>query len=212
MFGDEVLHQLVKEFKNYMFRELNKLKIPYKLLINTPSEFSLDYISDPTNYLKYRYFLRMKSIYKEPIAKILLYILERFYGVKVREIYYHDLIGGTPPILSGVAGRDIDYFVVVDKPIDYAEVKKVESFLDELVASTISEFYKSRGVNAVEFNRAVGHNLIEVHLITEDEKGKYNLDSGNIDVPVEKADLEKFRFEINSLKKNFQLVRERIPT
>jgi len=203
MLDKGILSDLEKFLVDSIHKKLNKLKIPFEDLCDTPPEFSESYISDPLNYRKYRAFLQLKCTYKEPVALILLYILEKKLGLKVLEIYYHDLIGGTPALFNGVAGRDIDYVVVVDKKVDFDTVKRVEKYLDELVSLAISDYYHKKGESSkiTPFNMLIKHNLIEVHMVEPSEKGKFNLNNRSLNMPIEKADIEKLRKIIKELEK-----------
>ncbi len=186
-----------------VFEKLNRMKIPYKVLIDTPPEFSPEYISDPLNFKKYQYFVALKSCYKEPLAIIITYILEKKLGVRVLEIYYHDFVAGSPAWYVGHSGRDIDFVFVVDKKPPWDALKTLEEYLDDVIGSAITYYYCIHGQcdDDTPFNRKIRHNLVEIHAITPDEKPLYNLDGalhGNL---IEKADINKIRKMLENMDK-----------
>lgn len=189
-----------------VFDKLNKMKISYDVLTDTPPEFSQEFISDPINFTKYQYFVALKSSYKEPVAALALYIFEKKIGVKVLEIYYHDFVAGSPAWYVGYSGRDLDLVLVVDKPVPWEISKRIEEYLDDLVGMAITYYFCVHGqcYDETPFNRLIRHNLVELHVITPEEKSRYNLDGtihGNI---VERADLDKLRkiaYNLGDLKR-----------
>jgi hypothetical protein len=180
---------------------LDRINIPYRDLCETPPEFNEKFLNDPLNYRKYQHFLQLKSIYTKPIAAVILYMLEKKLGVKVLEMYCHDLIGGSPSELQGYAGRDIDFIIVVDKELDLESVKRVERYLDDLLGLAISDYYYRKGESfkLEPFNKVIKHNLVELHVVTPDKKGKFIVaNSGNI----KKADIPELRKIINEIEEN----------
>jgi len=197
-----------------IFDKLNKMKISYKMLTDTPPEFSQEFINDPLNFTKYQYFVALKSCYKEPVAALAVYIFEQKLGVKVFEVYYHDFVAGSPAWYVGYSGRDLDLVLVVNRKVQWDIVKNIEKYLDDLIGLAITYYYcvHSQCDEETPFNKLINHNLIELHVITPDEKPRYNLDGamhGNI---VEKADIEKLRRMIYNFRELKQFAKNIIKT
>lgn len=146
--------------------------------------------------------MMLKNTYKEPVALLTLYIFEKKLGIKVREIYYHDLIAGSPAWREGYSGRDLDLVIVVDRKPDFKLVKKIEKYVDDIVSLAIWLYFKNKGEieDYKPFNEIIGHNLIEFHVVTDKEKGRFMLEGGLNDPKVEKADLEKLRKKLNNIE------------
>ncbi|MGQ4891031.1 MAG: hypothetical protein ACP6IP_00935 [Candidatus Njordarchaeia archaeon] len=199
MFDPNVLSHLESYLVKETHRKLDQIKIPYKELCMAPPEFDPEYLKDSNNFKKYQMFLQIKSAYTEPTAIILLYLFERKLGIPVKELYFFDLVGGTPPDIQGHSGRDIDYFIVVEKKIDQETIKKIEKYLDDLVGMAITDYYMKKGecYKVDPFNKIIKHNLVELHVITPEEKGKVDLNRNGTGI---KADLEKYRKIIKQIE------------
>ena len=199
MFDPNVLSYLESYLVKETHRKLGQLKIPYRELCKAPPEFNQEYLKDPENIKKYQMFLQIKSAYTEPLAIILLYLFERKLGVPVKEMYFFDLVGGETPDMQGHSGRDIDFFIVVDKKVDEDTVKNIEKYLDDLVGMAITDYYMKRGecYKVDPFNKIIKHNLVELHVITPEEKSNIDLNRNGTGV---KADLDKYRKIIKEIE------------
>ncbi len=201
--GDlEVLSVIEDLIYKEISKRLSASNIHLSDLANAPSEFRVESLNDPLAFRAYQYFMMLKNTYKEPVALLTLFIFEKKLGIKVKEIYYHDLIAGSPAWREGYSGRDLDLVIVVDRKPDLKLVKKIEKYVDDIVSLAVWLYFKNKGEieDYKPFNEIIGHNLIEFHVITEEEKGRFMLDGGLNDPKVEKANLDKLREELKRIE------------
>ena len=203
---EDLIYQEIK-------RRLSATNIKFEDLVNAPPEFRAEALEDPIAFKSYQYFTLLKNSYKQPVALLALYIIERKIGVKVKEIYYHDLIAGSPAWMEGYSGRDLDLVIIVNRKPDLEIVKKIERYIDEVVGLAIWLYFKEKGEveDYKPFNEVIGHNLVELHLITNEEKGKFVLEGGLNGPKVERADINKLRKKLAEIESRAKKQRVPIP-
>jgi len=201
--GDlEVLSIIEDIIYKEISKRLSASRVKLADLSKAPSEFRAESLNDPLAFRSYQHFMMLKNSYKEPVALLVYYIFEKKFGIKVKEIYYHDLIAGSPAWREGYSGRDLDLVIVVDRKPDLKLVKRIEKYVDDIVSLAIWIYFKEKGEidDYKPFNSIIGHNLVELHVITEDEKGKFLLDGGLNDPKVERADINYLNRKLKEIE------------
>jgi len=201
---DPVLRRLEEYIRGKIQLRLETLNVSFEDLLNAPPEFRPEDLDDPSFYARYRAFLLLKESYKKPVALAVLYFFENKLGYVINEMYFHDLIAGSPAWEHGVSGRDIDYVLVINKKPDLEIVKRIETYLDDTVGAAITNFFFKKGLCncTTPFNKLIKHNLVELHVILPREKASYGLNGSFHSVPIEKANLEKYRKRIREMMKH----------
>ncbi len=208
--------ELEKEVIKGIEKGLDKLckrygrKYVFYSLLDTPPEFN-----EETDFERVWLYIQLKETAEPLLVPAIVYYFTVL-GYPPLAVYSMDLVHGVPAYTEGLlGGRDIDYFVVLEKspePGIKESEEKLEKYLDYLLGTAITaalvkskysprdktRFWKYRKPcfeeleRAKPFNEIINHNLVEVHIAPGDSEfnpGKLSRDAKLLYMAVDRSSI-----------------------